>query len=77
MRPLTTGRKRRRRPTLELDRRRRCWSDRRSGVDQRTAHSLAYFTGGGLERRSAGERRRGVDRRRPWKQEGQDCLPFT
>ena len=46
------------------NRRRGPFMDRRSGEDRRDVYLLDYFQEGGLERRSGGERRNPVERRK-------------
>ncbi len=54
-----------------VEKRNRCFADRRSGVDRRVFYSIDYFIGGGQERRSGADRRSGIERRRSWTKDEQ------
>ncbi len=56
-----------------VEKRNRCFADRRSGVDRRIYYSIDYFVSGGRERRSGGDRRSGIERRRNWAKNGMPC----
>lgn len=56
-----------------VEKRSRCFADRRSGVDRRIFYSIDYFVSGGQERRSGGDRRSGIERRRSWVRNGVPC----
>lgn len=56
------------------EKRHHCLVNRRAGLDRRRVYNLTYFTGGGFERRQAGDRRRNSDRRRYWERRGMPCL---
>ncbi len=53
-----------------VEKRNRCFADRRSEVDRRVFYSIDYFVSGGRERRSGEDRRSGIERRRSWTQDG-------
>ncbi len=60
-----------------VEKRNRCFADRRSGVDRRVFYSLDYFVGGGHEKRSGQERRSGIERRRSWAKDGLPCMTHS
>lgn len=64
-------------PPAWVEKRNRCFADRRSGVDRRKFYSIDYFTNGGRERRSGVERRSGIERRRSWAKDGMPCIART
>jgi hypothetical protein len=57
-----------------VEKRNRCFADRRSGVERRVFYSIDYFIAGGQERRSGVDRRSGIERRRAWSKDGQPCI---
>lgn len=57
-----------------VEKRSRCFADRRTGVDRRVFYSIDYFVGGGQERRSGNDRRSGMERRRSWARKGMPCI---
>ena len=57
-----------------VEKRNRCFADRRSGVERRVFYSIDYFFAGGPERRSGADRRSGIERRRAWSKDGQPCI---
>ncbi len=57
-----------------VEKRNRCYGDRRSGVDRRVFYRIDYFIGGGQECRSGTDRRNGIERRRSWAKDGLPCI---
>lgn len=57
-----------------VEKRNRCFADRRTGVDRRKFYSIDYFISGGQENRSGGDRRSGFERRRFWARDGMPCI---
>ncbi|MDJ0804620.1 MAG: hypothetical protein QNI97_17215 [Desulfobacterales bacterium] len=57
-----------------VEKRNRCYADRRSGLERRVFYRIDYFMDGGQERRSGVDRRSGIERRRSWTKNGMPCI---